>query len=56
MLDSGSMKHNSLLTSLYVRGRHFNCSVITSTQMFRGLDSIIRKKSSIFICIQIIKF
>ena len=43
MLDSGSMKHNSLLTSLYVRGRHFNCSVITSTQMFRGLDSIIRK-------------
>ena len=23
MLDSGSMKHNSLLTSLYVRGRHF---------------------------------
>ena len=38
-----AMKNNQLLNSLYVRGRHVNCSVIVSTQVYKALDTVIRK-------------
>ena len=38
-------RHNSLLNALYIRGRHFGCNIISSTQMFNGLSTIIRVNS-----------
>jgi hypothetical protein len=38
-----AMKNNQLLNSLYIRGRHVNCSVIVSTQVYKALDTVIRK-------------
>ena len=34
-------RHNSLLNALYIRGIHFGCNVISSTQNFHGLSTII---------------
>ena len=45
-VDSVSFsRHNSLLNALYIRGRHFGCNIISSTQKFNGLPTIIRVNS-----------
>ncbi len=45
-VDSVSFsRHNSLLNALYIRGRHFGCNIISSTQKFNGLSTIIRVNS-----------
>ena len=38
-------KHNSMLNALYIRGRHFGVNVVSSTQKFNGLSTIIRVNS-----------
>ena len=38
-------KHNSMLNALYIRGRHFGVNVISSTQKFNALSTIIRVNS-----------
>ncbi len=41
--DVRMMKHNSLLNSLFIRGRHMWISTIVSSQVYRGVSSIVRK-------------
>ena len=43
-------KHNGMLNALYIRGRHFGVNVISSTQKFNALSTIIRVnfKTTIF--------
>ena len=43
--DTRFSRHNSLLNALYIRGRHFGCNIISSTQKFNGLSTIIRVNS-----------
>ena len=38
-------KHNSMLNASYIRGRHFGVNVISSTQKFNALSTIIRVNS-----------
>ena len=38
-------KHNSMLNALYIRGRHFGVNIVSSTQKFNGLSTIIRVNS-----------
>ena len=38
-------KHNSMLNALYIRGRHFGVNVVSSTQKFNSLSTIIRVNS-----------
>ena len=38
-------KHNSMLNALYIRGRHFGVNVISSSQKFNGISTIIRINS-----------
>ena len=40
--DARFARHNSLLNALYIRGRHFGINVISSTQKFNALSTIIR--------------
>ena len=43
--DTRFSRHNSLLNALYIRGRHFGCNIISSTQKFNGLSTTIRVNS-----------
>ena len=38
-------KHNSMLNALYIRGRHFGVNVVSSSQKFNSLSTIIRVNS-----------
>ena len=38
-------KHNSMLNALYIRGRHYGVNIVSSTQKFNGLSTIIRVNS-----------
>ena len=38
-------KHNSMLNALYIRGRHFGVNIVSSTQKFNSLSTIIRVNS-----------
>ena len=38
-------KHNSMLNALYIRGRHFGVNIVSSTQKFNSLLTIIRVNS-----------
>ncbi len=51
MADSSEFcKHSKLLHSLYIRGRHICCSVITSVQKYTCLSTIARvNATSLFI-------
>ena len=40
-----AMKDNNLLDSLYIRGRHSYISVLTSSQVYKGVSSVVRKKT-----------
>ena len=43
--DTRFSRHNSLLNALCIRGRHFGCNIISRTQKFNGLSTIIRVNS-----------
>lgn len=38
-------KHNSMLNALYIRGRHLGVNVVSSSQKFNSLSTIIRVNS-----------
>jgi hypothetical protein len=46
-------RHSKLLHQLYIRGRHDNISVCTSTQSFRAVASIVRKNITGLYCFRL---
>ena len=45
-IDQASFaKHNKLLNALYITARHFNVSIISSSQKYNGLSTTIRTNS-----------
>ena len=48
-----STRQSKLLHQLYIRGRHDNISVITSTQSFKAVTTVIRKHITGLYCFRL---
>ena len=49
--DPSFTRNSKLLHQLYIRGRHQDISTITSTQVYKVISPIVRKKHDTFVCV-----